>query len=415
MKKIILFALLGFFGTSIHAQSDWIWNQYQYFGQTDTAGSAGLWGDIQYEVTSNRLSNGLMNEAIFQGKISSSTTAGVEDFDPDKYLRVYGSTNGSLWFRSKRKNNWRWMAGAGYQEQFIGNMKSGLAQLYLKGNGPFEDQQMSLGPSQITFYSYQFVGGGIERHGNTTSWGVTAQLLKTSRYYSLLVGNSSLYTATNGTSIEADVNMSYTASASKQPKLSAWYGTGFSLNGYFTYQESPDDPLFCVQVQDLGNVFFEGVESLTLTDSLIFEGVEVNSILELDDSLIGNGDVDSLEALLGMERTHPSATALLPAHVRIHYIRQLGEKWRLALRLKQFITFGIPEVRVGLTYQPKPWLALEPSIRAGGMSRFDVGLSAAIQAGESLQIIVKSEQFENLIAPQESTGQYLFVGGQLVF
>lgn len=416
MTRLTLVAVIAMslFTSDLIAQSDWIWTQYQYFGKADD-GSAGLWGDISYEVTSSRLSNALMNEAIFQGKINATTTAGFENQDPDKYTRIYGSTNGSMWFRSKRKNAWRWMAGMGYQEQFIGNIKTGLAQLYLKGNGPFEDQSIPLGPSQITYLSYQYAGGGIEHKGASTSWGVTAQLLKTSRYYSFLVANSSLYTAPYGTSIEADVSMSYVAAASKQSKAQAWYGTGFSLNGYFTYQESEDDPLICVQIQDFGNIFFQGVTRLELTDSLRFDGLEVNSILQLDDSLVSNGNVDSLEALLGMQRSHPKTTALLPANVRIHYIRALNEKWRASLRLTQFITFGIPEIRLGLTYQPKSWLALEPSIRFGGMTRFDVGLSAAFQAGDRLQLLVKSEQFENLIAPQESTGQYLFVGGQLVF
>lgn len=397
----------------LHAQGGWLWHPYQYFG-TRSSTHASIYGQGEYQLSSNRISNRLMAEAVFRGRVQSETSDAVLGWDPSATLRIQGSTNGSMWFRSRRTGAWRWFAGAGFNELLAGSLRNGLVQLYLKGNAPFEGQRIDLGPSSLQYHSYQFVGGGFEHEGEAFTWGLGTKVIKTSRYYNIRLGQSSLYTAPYGTSIETDIDLDYEAAASWQPKAEAWYGTGFALSGYMVYHGS-EKTLLALEVQDAGLSFFEGVTKYQMQDTHTYTGIEVENILELDDDLVSDGDLDSVEAILGLTEGHSPATAMLPAFVRFHFIYDLGRVLRVSASLKQYFLFGIPELQAGLCFRLNEWLAVQPVVRAGGFTRFDYGLGLAVQPVTSLQLMVQVEQFENLIAPQESTGQYLFVGGQLAF
>jgi len=413
-QKHTLIFCIGLLPLLGHTQNDWSWSQFHYFGDTNYA-QAGLSGDAHYEILSNKLTNALFNEAVYDGKISSETSAFMDDLDHDQYIRLSAGTSGSMWFRSNRKGKWRWLFGAGYYDKVLGAMKTGLAQLYLRGNGPYEDQTLSLGPSYLTYHSYQFAGGGIERSTNSSTWGITVQMIKSSRYAQLNMGYSTFYTAPYGTEINAPLAMRYDATNTSQPKLGAWYGTGYGINAYFQHQPSPDAPLIGFQIKDLGQIFYQGVNRWKMNDTLHFTGLDVDNILQLDDSLINGGDLDSIEALIGLQRVHPFTRANLPANIQVNYVHPIGEKASAHLCLRQYIRFGLPELNLGFAYRLTNWFTIEPTARIGGVSRFDLGLTAAINVKNQFQLIVKSEQFENLIVPQESTSQYLFVGGQLKF
>ena len=148
---------------------------------------------------------------------------------------------------------------------------------------------------------------------------------------------------------------------------------------------------------------------------MTFNGLEANNILQLDDSLVNGGELDSLEALLGLQRAHPFRRVGMPVSIQVNYVHPIGKRSSINVQLRQFLTFGLPEFRGGFVYRPQPWIAFEPTIRAGGMSRVDLGLSVAINAGNRFLLLLKTEQFENLVAPDRSTSQYLSLATQLKF
>ncbi len=414
MRKLAAILALIAINSLAISQNDWNWHQKHYFADS-SVNEAGVWMNGHYELLSNHLTNEVVNQVIFDGKITRGATAYLDDLSSDSYTRLSTGTQGSMWFRSARKGSWRWLFGVGYNDVAYAALRTGVVQLYLRGNGPYEDQTMELGPSFLTYHSYQSAGIGFEKSTAKTSWGLTAHLIKSSRYANLNMGYSELYTAPYGTSVEAELAVQYDATNTSQNKLGAWYGTGYGINAFFQHQPTSKSPIISFQVKDLGQIFYEGADRYRVVDSFAFNGVEVENILQLDDSLISGGDLDSIEALIGLKESHPFVRAALPANIQINYIFPLGERISVNLSLRQFIRFGMPEISAGMAIRTTPWLTLEPTIRAGGFSRFDLGLSAAINVNQRFQLIVKSEQFERLIAPKKSTGQYLFVGGQLKF
>ncbi len=414
MRKLIASIVLSLTIGSVQSQNNWNWNQYHYFADSNFT-SGGAWGSINYHILSNHLTNELTNQVVFDGKVLPYATEFIDEYASSGYTMMSAGSVGEVWVRPGNNKKWRPIFGLGYRDVATATLKTGLVQHYLRGNGPYEDEEIDLGPSELSYHSYQFFGVGLEHTSDKTQWGATAQLIKSSRYAQLSMGSSSIYTAPFGSSIEADLNFRYDYTSTEQGKLGAWYGTGYSINAFFQHQANTNGVLINFQLRDFGQIFYEGINRWKLNDSLTFNGLEANNILQLDDSLVNGGELDSLEALLGLQRAHPFRRVGMPVSMQVNYVHPIGKRFSINVQLRQFLTFGLPEFRVGFVYRPQPWIAFEPTIRAGGMSRVDLGLSVAINAGNRFLLLLKTEQFENLVAPDRSTSQYLSLATQLKF
>jgi hypothetical protein len=396
------------------SQGDKWWNEYHFFGSKSTDKTS-LWGSFDYQLKSNRLSNQILNEAIFDGRIAKATADQFSSENSNSTTYLSGGVIGDLWLRTNRPGKWNLLFGIGSRDMLYSSLKTGLGQLYLNGNGPYEDQELILGPSRLNYLSYQFLGFGTEYSNEKIIWGLSAQLIKTSRYQDFSINNSTLYTAPNGTYLEASLDFDYYASASSQPKASAWYGTGASLNTYLIYQQKPEGAMLSIQLNDVGFASFQGVKGYALTRDSLFSGVEINNILALDDALQANADLDSIEAILGITSSHKSKTTTLPGRLGIDFVQPLNQKLTLAIGARQLLFMGIPEIRLGMNIRAAKRLAFEPHFSFGGFSRFDYGLTVSSNPTDFLQLILKYDLLESQLNASNFTSQALFVGGQVLF
>lgn len=406
----ILLCFCFFFCSTVFAigQGDRLLNQRMIFSDTNL-GNISLYTTAGYEFSSNKLTNAMVNGAFFEGRISSDQTADVAAWKSDNKCRIVGSLGGEFWFNSPVNNNWHWLAGAGTKQLLLGNLKTGLTQLYLRGNAPFEDVDLPIGPSKISYHNFQFVGFGIEHEGTKLTYGGSIQLIKSARFYSAKIGTSSFYTAPFGTSISSELDVDYRASGSALPISTAWYGTGVSGNFWLAYQKHAKAPFIMVQVSDFGGVYFSGTNRLTFNDSLTYRGIEINNILQLDDSLLNGGSADSLASIIGFTKSYGKYTASLPYQVQLQLIFPLSRKLRLNVGVRQFSQLHTPEPKFGLAIQLSPKFCVEPTMRIGSTSSFVTGLNMGLRVGSSISLRLKSELFGSLLFPQKSTGQSLFL------
>lgn len=407
-SRLLSFCLIHCITVFAFGQGDRLLNERMIFSDTNL-GSGSICASMGYEFSSNKLTNALVNGAFFEGRISSEQTADVATWKSDSKCRIVGSLGGEVWYNSAVKNNWHWLAGAGSKQVLLGNLKTGLAQLYLRGNAPFEGVNLAIGPSNISYHNFQFVGFGIEHQGERLTYGGSLQLTKSSRFYSAQIGTSSFYTAPYGTSISFELNVDYRASGSRLPAFTAWYGTGVSGNFWLAYQKHAKAPFVMVQITDLGGVYFSGTSHLTFNDSLSYRGIEINNILQLDDSLLNGGSPDSLASIIGLTKSTDKYTASLPYQLQLHLIFPLSSKMRLNVGVRQYAQLRAPEPKLGLAIQLSPKFCVEPTLRIGGTSSFVTGLNMGLQVGTRLGLRLKSELFGSLLFPQKSTGQSLFL------
>lgn len=395
------------------AQGDWHWNNQAYF-QKDATEKALLWSHLDYNLASNSLSNGLLNEAIYQSEITPEAAARDSENFGNGRGGLGGHVESETWFRSGGAG-WRWIAGIGFQEHIGARVENDLLGLYLRGNAPYEDQTLELGPSRLFYSSHQFIGLGAERSGESVTFGFTLNLLKVSRYQSVDIEEGNLYTAPFGEYIESRMNLTYETTGSKEDKLPAWSGTGVTLSTYLQWEVS-EATTFYAKVKDLGMMHFGGLNTAVVDTNYRFEGAQVSNILQLDDSLFENGSLDSLEALLGLSITNESTAKLAPGYLMIGFSTSFSERVGLNVEVKQWWkSAALPQLRLGLPLRISPRLTLEPSLRIGGWNLANSGLTVAFAPFEKLMIVLRTEQFENLLVSDNASGQSLTAGAWLRF
>ncbi|MEX2597466.1 MAG: hypothetical protein WEC59_11105 [Salibacteraceae bacterium] len=414
LRKTLIIGLL-FTSINVTAQGDRLWTEQHYFDSLSSKQTS-IWGASDYRAQSNTLTNQLMSEALFQGNIKSSSSEFLKDLNSEGTTRLNVGFQGEVWYRHVRKNGPALLFGVEINENLYGSISNGLAQLYLKGNAPFEDQRLPLGRSKLFYMSDQSMGFGLEWTKPAVIYGANLNLIKVSRFQKVEIDQPSfLYTAPYGAQLDVQLAFDYHASSSTQAKPGAWYGTGAAADFYLILHPEDGKSMLSVQAKRIGMVHFSGSSAYSMNQDTVYTGTNIDNILALEDAITTNDGLDSLEALLGLEESSESRAVALPTTIQLDYIRTFSEKLSLAFQLKQVLSFGIPQARVGIAYKPKKWLALEPFFSTGGFSVFDLGLSASINVNNKFRLLTKYELLESQVASANSTSQALFLGGQLIF
>jgi hypothetical protein len=407
--------LLLMIGVSAHAQPDRLWQEKHYSIQ-DTAHQNSLWGSIGFNLQSNTISNALFNQSIFDGTVNPETSAALRTLPSDSRTLINAGFSGDLWYKHKTKKGFSWLLGFSADERALGNLPSGLVQLYFEGNAPFEGERVPLGPGKVHYWSYQGLGLGIEFDRGGWRSGATVNVLKLGRYQSIETGSDSyLFTENYGQFIEASVDLDWRTTSTAQNKVSAWYGTGFQTDLYLSYAPADAASSLSLQLIDVGMMHFSGLQRNTVQYDTLYQGIAVNDVLNAQANLGQEVGLDSLEALIGLNRSNAGGVFFLPGRLQIDYTHDFSSSVSIAFQLQQFLMSSPPRFRSGLAWRALPWLALEPYFRVGGFSRFDYGLTGVLNAKNRLQCIVRYGLVERQIAPENTSGQGVSVSAALHF
>lgn len=413
MKNLIAIVVAVVSFTCLNAQGEWNWLSKTY--NRNLQDSVGLvWGHFDYQMGSTSLSNGLLREAVFEGVINTETAISTTDNFNREDARTGGYAEGELWFKSNG-GAWSLLVGTGFKEMFGAHTSTDLLRLYLRGNAPYAEEELNLGPSKVFNQSSQFIGFGFERSGKSSRFGLTANLHKIGRYQQADVETGTLYTAAYGEYVESDLNLIYETAGSKQDKLSAWYGTGVTINAYWSIDFGVDDHIY-MKVKDLGVMQFAGLNRATLDTNYFFQGAEIENILQLDDSLFQDAELDSLEALLGLSISNEQTSRIAPGYFVFGVNKNFSDKLGIVLEVRQFWRSGAAmEGRLTLPWHVSEKFTMEPGVRLGGWSGFTTGVNVAFHPSERFLMVLKTEQFQSLLLPEGRSGQRLMIGAMLNF
>lgn len=412
ISMMIIGLLICSLGT--RAQADRWWTQYHYIGSPDIE-KGSLWLEGGFDMNSSRLTNDITGAILNGSTVNEVQTNYLTEAASDSKTTLGGGLDGSAWFRSNSDGVLHWHLGAGLTDRVYANFATGLAQLILNGNGPYEDHSLNLGPSWMRYISAQSVGFGMDLETDKLIFGSNVNLIKVSRWQSIDVASGSLYTAPFGTHIEADLTASRSYAASTQSKPGAWYGTGASIGLFLINRPAPGKMLISAQVKDLGFVHFGGMTKENIALDTVFTGLQSNDLLEAGPTFSEGNGLDSIESLLGIERSQERGAVLFPGSIQLDVVQPIGEKLSLAVQLRQFFMGVPPSMRVGMSIRLSEWLALEPYGSAGGFTRFDTGLGVSFHPGQRVQMNIIYGLLESQIARSTTRSQHLRGAFQFLF
>lgn len=404
--KSALFVALVLLCADASGQADRWWTQYHYAGSPGIE-RANLWMDGGYEMNANRLNNEISG-ALLNGSTLDASTTGylIEEPSPSR-TRLAGGVEANAWFRNNGKGKLHWHVGAGITDRAYANFSTGLVQLVLNGNGPYEDKSLPLGPSWLRYMSAQSFGVGVDFETKKVVLGVTANLSKVSRWQSVDIASGSFYTAPYGASIDADLTGSRHYTAASQNKAAAWYGTGMSLGLFLVNRPAPGELMVSMQVRDLGIIHFSGITEEQVALDTSFSGLNADELLTNGPSFSNGGNLDSLEGLLGIERSNRSRSALYPGFIQIDAVQPIGERLSFALQVRQYFLAAPPGIRLGMRIRLSDWISLEPYGLAGGFTRFDTGLAASLHPSNGFRVQLVYGLLESQIARAATRSQHL--------
>jgi len=414
MRVVVLAIALLICNLSLMAQADRWWTQYHYIGTPDIE-KGSVWLDGGFDMNSNRLSNVITGSILSGNTVTSNKTSYLTEESSASKTTIGGGVDAAAWFRTDGDGALHWYFGASMTDRAYARFATGLVQLMLNGNGPYEDRSLDLGPSWLRYISAQSIGFGIDLESDNVIFGSNLNLIKVSRWQSIDVASGTFYTAPYGTRIEADLTASRMYTATSQSKPGAWYGTGASVGLFIINRTAPGKLLISAQIKDLGFVHFGGITEESIVLDTVFTGIRANDLLEAGPTFSEGNGLDSLEGLLGMQRSQESGAVLFPGSIQLDAVQPIGDKLSLAVQLRQYFMGVPPSMRLGMRIRLSNWLALEPYGSTGAFTRFDTGLGASVHPGERIQMNILYGLLESQIARATTRSQHLSGSFQFLF
>ena len=181
------------------------------------------------------------------------------------------------------------------------------------GNADLQDQVAELAPTDYERISYQTFGFGIE--DRTTRSFLILSIVNGRSFEAARIDRADLFTATDGRYLRLDLDGDYSRSDTAATNGWATSGIGAAMSGEFRkpFNLIGQRGWFTLGIQDLGAVAWNDGSLRTVKDStILYEGIQVDDVLDLDGVLIGG---EELQDSLGLGYKREAILRPLPALV----------------------------------------------------------------------------------------------------
>ena len=359
--------------------------------------------DYTYFVNSNSITNGFVNTSFGGGHLDSDLKQAVTD-KLGSNNRVGVEFDGRLQYKHVGEKL-NLLVGLRSRDHLNGRFSDGLFNVILWGNAPYAGDQLDFSPFKISYFHTQELSVAVEKanYDNGIVLGGGISYLKGSRFAQAEITRGDFFTAEYGAHVELDLAMEYAYADASDSRLGSWYGNGVALQGWL-YKEL-GDAMLVASISDLGMVSWSDLTSYKADTTYFFEGIEVENILELDDSLFNDTQTDSLPAALDLVATSGSQTYFLPADINLRYVQPIGDKTNLMVGLRQLLNANYrPRISGTVAHRLGDSFALKGTLAFGGYSNLDVAAGAVFDSGRKFRLSLDLYYLETLIS-SKTAGQ----------
>jgi hypothetical protein len=327
-------------------------------------------------------SNALRNELVvglFRGETldrelrtrTQDELKGRNRFGSEVNVRLSYCWGGSFLGRT----HWRPLISMAYHDVTGMRFTDAVYQLTFFGNARFEGDAAILAPSAVEQQRYQTLGFGI-KHATRETF-LRVDLVNGQYLNAVRLDRGYLYTAQDGTYLEADVNGSWYTSDRAGQSFGTSNGLGLSMSGALALRSNTMH--YTIRMEDLGFIAWNSNSQQLLKDEVIrYEGLNVRDILDLSGSVLGE---NQLRDSLGLNSTAGGFVRPLPARFQLGVSRHPRNGKMMPSRrpdLFQLEQLAIPGYLPHLTWTPS--LPLSPNwlcfgkVGYGGFGGFRAGI-----------------------------------------
>lgn len=246
---------------------------------------------------------------------------------------------------------------------------------------------------------YQVKGGMYKKNElRNIEFGFQIALNFGNQYSSFNSKNSSLYVDSLGKYIDLKGNFSYYSTEITGNNFTEIQGYGGSID-LFYQKEVQNAYKFRVDIRNLGFIYWnKNTQIYNEDESIHFEGIEVDNILDNSNDFFGNSMKDSLSNYINRNSINDNLNVFIPTDISVFY-RQYFSKY--------FSAYGVVKYRMnsfsdlyflaGADYQLSKKITLGGNINYGSYSKFNVGLNFQVKIKTNFAIELQSRYLTGVI------------------
>ena len=421
MKKIIAFLHVFFLLTNVFSQ------QFNAFFN-DTVPRLNFSTQATFDYGSSVASNHFLNKFIFGGEIkredkdnlynkldNRNTVGGDFNFKIQAEIPIdtlLGKTNFSLVF------------GIEHTEHYDAQLSSDLVKLVFDGNKQFAGKYADIGNTNFNYFNYQQINVGFINYkkssGRPAKEGAVFSIIKAQEHQAVLIPKGSLFTEQLGNELVFDLNYIYNGSDTANTGLKAFNGFGISTD-LFTEYNLKNGGKIAVNIDDLGFIQWNKKSIQIEADSTItFDGVEIDNIFDMNDSLISSFSRDSLLEYISTKKEKGGYAIALPTSLNISYLHAFNDKLRATLGIRYKILANyFPLIYTTIQYNVTNSFIAQGNLIYGGYGKFNFGITLAtpiaIGGKNRCQIIIGTEHLGAYFIPASTYSNNGFLGLKMYF
>lgn len=305
---------------------------------------------------------------------------------------------------------WGYYAGLNNVLHIDAGFREDLFRVYFAGNKAYAGQTAEWGKSSFQLLSYRQLKGGFIKKGNNSLWGLGLSFIKGDNYLSASLDKGNLFTEQEGAYIDLETQLKVQMSDTGNTKFGDFQGWGLGFDFFYSAQLNEKSKLN-FEVTDLGFIAWNPKSITIENDTTIhFEGIEVDNILNIGDSIFSGITTDSILDTLNATSTKGGFSKLIPGYISISYSNQIKEKLALNAGITHRLNANyFPYIYFGTDIKLGEKVEFMGKLSYGGYATLGLGLGMKFDLANFLTLQVASNHIEGYLLPGAATAQGVYV------
>lgn len=377
-----------------------------------------------YTYGSSVMNNDFLNKFIFGGKIEREhKDKAYQNLSNNN--RLGGDLNYSLNVEIPLdtffgNTNISFQVGLEIIEHMDAQFSSDLFKFTFDGNKQFAGESIGIGGTNYNYYKYQQFNLGFIKYRNfdnvLAKEGVIFSILMAEEHKAITITEGSIFTEELGREIDVDLNYLYNSSDTANKGIGAFNGFGVSTDLFTEFHLKNGDKIY-LGLEDLGFVYWNKNSLEVATDSTFhFDGILVDNIFDLNDSLLSNLSKDSIINSISTSDEKGDYSIALPTAVNINYTKEINEKWKINVGIyHKVLSNYFPLISTNCYYYFNKKFVAKAHISYGGYGKLNAGLAFAKSFANYFDIFIGTNNMDAFIVPSSAYSSSGFVGVKAYF
>ena len=378
----------------------------------------GAYGEIQYNSSAitNQFAKTFYQGEYLTKEIKEGSINKMGNFNQLGLDANYGAYSSIRLKSFMGRNPYRlnWFIGLYDRTHTDLSVPENLFRLVFEGNKQFAGESIDISGFDFKLFKYQQLQTGLYfDNGLGQKIAFSASYLNGSRYLSYSVPQLSFFTSDIGDQIAMDWDFTYQQTNLENERYLPSNGYGFStdLMYQFSYNSVENSNNYMkIEINDLGFINWSSTsQSITSSDSLLYEGYHIKNIQEIHDSLIQEISVDSIIDSHTYLKTG-KFTTYLPTRISLDIKQQHNEKLAINIGISYRINSNYsPLLFVEEQYNITKNIITSGRLSYGGYTKLSFGMNIRAQFN-SIGLFAGTNNIEGLIASKYFGGFSAFGG-----